>query len=286
MRAAGSLASAPSLSRSRAPRALNKRGPRGAFSSGGPPAASALAGGAAPRAAHPAPRRGAAGHPALRAPTAAAPSRRRAAVVAMATGGGRDLLIVGPGVLGAYAGKLWKEAFPDATVVAQTNTTASHERCAGRRGSGGEVPEGARARARQGRTPARLLGGAMRATHERAEAFPGRQEAPGGAEPARAGARDSAPHVHRPARGMLPAEPAAPRLLSTPAPPPPDAPHRARHRLQKLHLTPRTREQAASIQQRFPYVLFAAPPSGSEDYPGEVRRGRGGAGPCREGGRA
>lgn len=57
---------------------------------------------------------------------------RRASIVAMAAadiGGSSDLLIVGPGVLGAYAGKLWKEAFPAATVVAQTNTTASHARC-------------------------------------------------------------------------------------------------------------------------------------------------------------
>jgi hypothetical protein len=41
-------------------------------------------------------------------------------------------------------------------------------------------------------------------------------------------------------------------------------------RLRKLGLTPRTREEAQSSQQRFPYVLFAAPPSGSEDYPAEV----------------
>jgi len=56
---------------------------------------------------------------------------RRSAIVAMAAVGasGNDLLIVGPGVLGSYAGKLWKESFPNTTVVAQTNTTGSHERC-------------------------------------------------------------------------------------------------------------------------------------------------------------
>jgi hypothetical protein len=48
--------------------------------------------------------------------------------MAAAGAGSKDLLIVGPGVLGAYAGKLWKEAFPSSTVVAQTNTTNSHER--------------------------------------------------------------------------------------------------------------------------------------------------------------
>ena len=55
---------------------------------------------------------------------------RRTSIVAMATASASssDLLIVGPGVLGSYAGKLWGDAFPNATVVAQTNTTASHER--------------------------------------------------------------------------------------------------------------------------------------------------------------
>ena len=55
---------------------------------------------------------------------------RRASIVAMAAAGAssHDLLIVGPGVLGSYAGKLWRESFPDATVVAQTNSDASHDR--------------------------------------------------------------------------------------------------------------------------------------------------------------
>lgn len=40
----------------------------------------------------------------------------------------KDLLIVGPGVLGAYAGKLWSEHFKGSKVVGQTNTTNNHHR--------------------------------------------------------------------------------------------------------------------------------------------------------------
>ncbi|KAI8465729.1 MAG: hypothetical protein J3K34DRAFT_525149 [Monoraphidium minutum] len=87
--------------------------------------------------------------------------------MAAAGASGSDLLIVGPGVLGSYAGKLWLESHPGATVVAQTNSDASHER------------------------------------------------------------------------------------------------------LRKMGLTPRTRAEAAD-GRKFPYVLFAAPPSGSDDYPAEV----------------
>lgn len=79
----------------------------------------------------------------------------------------QDLLIVGPGVLGSYLGVLWKEAFPGATVTAQTNTTNSHDR------------------------------------------------------------------------------------------------------LRDMGLNPVTRD-AAPAGKQYPYVLFAAPPSGSEDYPGAV----------------
>lgn len=39
-----------------------------------------------------------------------------------------DLLIVGPGVLGSYVGKLWLDDHPDVTVVGQTNTTSNHDR--------------------------------------------------------------------------------------------------------------------------------------------------------------
>jgi len=40
----------------------------------------------------------------------------------------QSLLIVGPGVLGSYAGKLWKDAHPGASVVGLTNTSTNHER--------------------------------------------------------------------------------------------------------------------------------------------------------------
>lgn len=57
--------------------------------------------------------------------------------VVMAAGAGashpKDLLIVGPGVLGGYAGKLWKDANPGASVFGQTNTTNNHERWVGSR---------------------------------------------------------------------------------------------------------------------------------------------------------
>jgi hypothetical protein len=43
-------------------------------------------------------------------------------------------------------------------------------------------------------------------------------------------------------------------------------------RLKSLGLTPRTRDQAGD-SRKFSHVLFAAPPSGSEDYPAEVRAG-------------
>lgn len=42
------------------------------------------------------------------------------------TPGPDDLLIVGPGVLGAYLGVLWKATHPSAVVVAQTNTPTRH----------------------------------------------------------------------------------------------------------------------------------------------------------------
>ena len=39
-----------------------------------------------------------------------------------------DLLVVGPGVLGGYLGKLWKDAHPDSSVVGLTNTANNHDR--------------------------------------------------------------------------------------------------------------------------------------------------------------
>lgn len=38
----------------------------------------------------------------------------------------RDLLVVGPGVLGSVLGKLWLDSFPGAKVVGLTNTTNNH----------------------------------------------------------------------------------------------------------------------------------------------------------------
>ena len=39
-----------------------------------------------------------------------------------------DLLVVGPGVLGSYAGMLWQQHHPTATVTGQTNSTTNHDR--------------------------------------------------------------------------------------------------------------------------------------------------------------
>lgn len=50
------------------------------------------------------------------------------AIVSCRAMSSHDLLVVGPGVLGSRAGVLWKEAYPSATVMAQTNTDSSHER--------------------------------------------------------------------------------------------------------------------------------------------------------------
>jgi nucleoside-diphosphate-sugar epimerase len=50
------------------------------------------------------------------------------AAAASAAPSSRRLLVVGPGVLGAYAGLLWRQAFPDAEVVAQTNSSERHPR--------------------------------------------------------------------------------------------------------------------------------------------------------------
>jgi hypothetical protein len=67
-------------------------------------------------------------------PRASAPAAlsRRSAILAMASAAaapqaGGDLLVVGPGVLGGYLGKLWKEAHPSSHVVGLTNTSAKHE---------------------------------------------------------------------------------------------------------------------------------------------------------------
>ena len=41
-----------------------------------------------------------------------------------------DLLVVGPGVLGARLGQLWLQQHPEATVTGQTNTSTRHDKCA------------------------------------------------------------------------------------------------------------------------------------------------------------
>ena len=46
------------------------------------------------------------------------------------------------------------------------------------------------------------------------------------------------------------------------------SPQSATHRLRQMKIEPRTKE--GSNDRKFPYVLFSAPPSGSEDYPAEV----------------
>mmetsp|Transcript_36403 Transcript_36403/g.102832 ORF Transcript_36403/g.102832 Transcript_36403/m.102832 type:complete len:364 (-) Transcript_36403:68-1159(-) len=53
----------------------------------------------------------------------AAVSRRAVASVELAAD---DLLVIGPGVLGSYAGKLWLESHPGCKVAGQTNTETNH----------------------------------------------------------------------------------------------------------------------------------------------------------------
>lgn len=49
-----------------------------------------------------------------------------AAAAAAGSASGNRLLIVGPGVLGSYLGKLWVDENGAGSVVGQTNTTANH----------------------------------------------------------------------------------------------------------------------------------------------------------------
>ena len=39
-----------------------------------------------------------------------------------------SLLVVGPGVLGSYAGILWQQQHPGAQVIGQTNSQSNHDR--------------------------------------------------------------------------------------------------------------------------------------------------------------
>ena len=50
------------------------------------------------------------------------------AAMALSAASSEDLLVIGPGVLGSYLGKLWLERHPSATLVGQTNTDTNHER--------------------------------------------------------------------------------------------------------------------------------------------------------------
>jgi hypothetical protein len=56
------------------------------------------------------------------------PNSRSMAAAAVGCSGSHDLLVVGPGVLGGYAGQLWAQAHPGAAVVGLTNTTNNHEK--------------------------------------------------------------------------------------------------------------------------------------------------------------
>ncbi len=56
-------------------------------------------------------------------PAAASPSTSDASVSAY----DRDVLIVGPGVLGSRIASEWLERYPSAVVVGQTNTERAHE---------------------------------------------------------------------------------------------------------------------------------------------------------------
>jgi len=130
-------------------------------------------------------------------PAAAATAAAATAAAAAPRSSSRRLLIVGPGVLGANAGRLWRAAFPGAEVVAQTNTDERHARLR-------DV----------GLTP-----------RVRPADFAGAAEGGGGGEGG-GGEGDAA-------RGAAAAA-------------------------------------AAAAAEKFPYVLFAAPPSGSADYAAEV----------------
>lgn len=129
-------------------------------------------------------------------------------VAAAATASGRPsgnrLLIVGPGVLGSYAGKLWLDVHGEGCVVGQTNSTTNHAKCAGLLG---------------------LVGAA----------------------------------------GLLAAGSGCPGLARSPC-----AVSDSPPRLAALGITPRTKDAAPS-GGAFPYMLFAAPPSGSDDYLGELK---------------
>ena len=83
-------------------------------------------------------------------PAAASPSTSDASVSAY----DRDVLIVGPGVLGSRIASEWLERYPSAVVVGQTNTERFARDVASRRGDGeGRRIFRAMIRARGGRSP-------------------------------------------------------------------------------------------------------------------------------------
>jgi len=61
-------------------------------------------------------------------PLKSCPSRRSIRISVMAQASPSNLLIVGPGVLGSYTGKLWIDDQGPGSVVGQTNTTTNHLR--------------------------------------------------------------------------------------------------------------------------------------------------------------
>ena len=127
-----------------------------------------------------------------------------------------DLLIVGPGVLGSYLGKLWLEEHGPGTVTGQTNSTANHGRLL-------------------------QLGFAVRTTQ---------QAAAEAAEAAAAAAKSAAAEAAAAAKaeGGDGAEPAA------------ASPQQGR------------KPTAGGAGPRsFANVAFCAPPSGSQDYVGDIK---------------
>ena len=141
---------------------------------------------------------------------------------------GQDLLVVGPGVLGSYVGRLWLEAFPGSTVVGQTNTASSHERWVPRVA---DLPFACRMQGCSCRRGACVHSA-------RCAALPA--------------CKLSSSH-----RRILTQSFWWATIV-----------HISATRLRQLGLQPRIKAEADGA--KFPFVLFAAPPSGSEDYPTEV----------------
>lgn len=58
------------------------------------------------------------------------PTLTRAVAIDTMPSTSQDLLIVGPGVLGSRLGKIWKDKFPEAVVIGQTNSDTNHAKYA------------------------------------------------------------------------------------------------------------------------------------------------------------